>query len=52
MRYVTGWSPCCSTRKMVSSERYHVPMPRKFAAALPTNVHANDEAVAKVFMLN
>ena len=40
-------------RKMVSSGPYYGPMPRKFATALHTNVHAdNDEAVAKVFMLN
>jgi DNA-binding response OmpR family regulator len=40
-------------RKMVSSGPYYGPMPRKFATALHTNVHAdNDQAVAKVFMLN
>jgi hypothetical protein len=40
-------------RKMVSSGPSYGPMPRKFATALHTNVHAdNDQAVAKVFMLN
>ncbi|HWU25214.1 MAG TPA: hypothetical protein VN154_02315 [Rhizomicrobium sp.] len=40
-------------RKMVSSGPYYRPMPRKYATALHTSVHAdNDEAVAKVFMLN
>ena len=40
-------------RKMVSGGLYYRPMPRKYATALHTTVHANnDEAVAKVFMLN
>jgi len=43
------FNPC----KMVSSGSYYGPMPRKYATALHTSVHAdNDEAVAKAFMLN
>jgi len=38
---------------MVSRGSYYGPMPRKYATALHTSVHAdNDEAVAKAFMLN
>jgi hypothetical protein len=38
---------------MVSSGPYYGLMPREYATALHTSVHAdNNEAVAKVFMLN